>query len=140
MSKYLVLCFVSLLLGLTVSDVKAGTKERCKDTLTIPSDYNSPPEEESKGNGNIHTHSLSSWTWKTTRMENRIPETIWEAVCSSMYCVYPTNSSQGVGYRQNSVPIYQQILVLHTSATSKCYRASFLNVAVGCTCIWARTY
>ncbi|KAJ7991131.1 hypothetical protein DPEC_G00294070 [Dallia pectoralis] len=142
MSKYLVLCVVSMLLALTMAGVKAGRKERCKYTLIIPSDYNNIPEEKSEGNGNIHTRSLSSWTWKATRMENRIPETIWEAECNSMYCVFPTNgtsSSQVVG-RQNSVPIYQQILVFHTSASRKCYKASFLNIVVGCTCTKTRTY
>ncbi|CAB1331089.1 unnamed protein product [Coregonus sp. 'balchen'] len=60
-----------------------------------------------------------------------------EAECSFMYCGYPTNSSQ---YGQNSVPIYQHVLVLYTSATRKCYSVSFLSVAVGCTCAWAMTY
>ncbi|CAB1335377.1 unnamed protein product [Coregonus sp. 'balchen'] len=138
-SKYLVVCGVSMLLGLTMAKGKEEEKERCEDTLTIPSDYYKTPSEESEGNGNIHTRSLSPWTWKPTTVENSIPTTIWEAECSSMYCVYPTNSSQAVGYRQNSVLIYQQVLVLHTSATRKCYSVSFLSMAVGCTCAWART-
>uniref|UniRef100_A0A4W5P9Y9 Uncharacterized protein n=1 Tax=Hucho hucho TaxID=62062 RepID=A0A4W5P9Y9_9TELE len=138
-SKYLVVCCVSMLLGLTMAKGKKGTKERCNDTLIIPSDYYKIPTEESEGNGNINTRSLSPWTWKTTTVENRLPPTIWEAECSSMYCVYPTNRNQYMHYGQNSVPIYKQVMVLYTSATRKCYSASFLSVAVGCTCVWART-
>uniref|UniRef100_A0A8C8CCI6 Uncharacterized protein n=2 Tax=Oncorhynchus tshawytscha TaxID=74940 RepID=A0A8C8CCI6_ONCTS len=137
-SKYLVVCCVSMLLGLTMAKGEVGEKERCEDTLTIPSDYYKTPEE-SEGNGNINTRSLSPWTWKPITVKNRIPPTIWEAKCSSMYCIYPTNSSQAVGYQQNSVTIYQQVMVLHISATRKCYNVAFLSVAVGCTCAWART-
>uniref|UniRef100_A0A8C7UA24 Interleukin 17A n=1 Tax=Oncorhynchus mykiss TaxID=8022 RepID=A0A8C7UA24_ONCMY len=139
LSKYLVVCCVSMLLGLTMAKGMKVTKERCNETLIIPSDFYKIPTEESEGNGNIHTRSLSPWTWKSTTVENRIPQTMWEAECSSMYCVYPTNRSQYMRYRQNSVPIYQQVVVLYTSATRKCYSASFLSVAVGCTCAWART-
>nr|XP_046163841.1 interleukin-17A-like [Oncorhynchus gorbuscha] len=138
-SKYLVVCCVSMLLGLTMAKGMKVTKERCNETLIIPSDFYKIPTEESEGNGNIHTRSLSPWTWKSTTVENRIPQTMWEAECSSMYCVYPTNSSQYMRYGQNSVPIYQQVVVLYTAATRKCYSASFLSVAVGCTCAWART-
>ncbi|KAL0969686.1 hypothetical protein UPYG_G00230870 [Umbra pygmaea] len=137
MSSYLVLCCVSMLLGLTTAKRKEVTKKLCNDTLTIPSDFNRIPPDSLR-NGNINTHSMSPWIWKKTTIENRIPQTIWEAECSSMYCVDPATDSQVVGYKQNSVPIQRLVLVLKTKRT--CHIATYINVTVGCTCTWARYY
>ncbi|XP_059927330.1 interleukin 17a/f2 [Gadus macrocephalus] len=83
-------------------------------------------------NGDIHTRSLSPWTWRPTTEEHRIPHTIWEAECSHSDCSEP---SQPAGARNNAVPIYQNLLVLHKGPEKNCYIASHRMVAVGCTCI-----
>ncbi|XP_041849962.1 interleukin 17a/f2 [Melanotaenia boesemani] len=91
----------------------------------------------SEGNRNIHRRSLSPWTWRSTTVKDQIPMTLWEAECSSTFCSSPTmgqSNSPGL----NSVPVYQNILVLHRKSGSHCYTASYRSVAVGCTCVQAK--
>ncbi|XP_061089152.1 interleukin 17a/f2 [Conger conger] len=102
--------------------------------------YSTELHSLSKGNSNIHTRSLSAWTWRINFEENRIPKTISEAVCSSNYCIDPKS---GPGWTQhdvklNSVPISQNLLVLHFDKALDCYHASFIPVTLGCTCVRAR--
>ncbi|XP_020557054.1 interleukin-17A/F-2 isoform X1 [Oryzias latipes] len=92
----------------------------------------------SRGNGNIHQRSMSPWRWRSTTVRHRIPSTLWEAECDSIFCSNPT-SGQPKDYSLNSVPIYQNILVLNHVKGSHCYTASYHLVAVGCTCVWARS-
>ncbi|XP_047437249.1 interleukin 17a/f2 [Mugil cephalus] len=92
----------------------------------------------SEGNGKIHKRSLSPWTWKSTTVKDRIPSTIWEAECSSNFCSAP-NLQDSDKLNLNSVPVYQNILVLTRDQGGRCYTASYRSVAVGCTCVWAKT-
>ncbi|KAM9367056.1 interleukin 17a/f2 [Symphorus nematophorus] len=106
----------------------------CDSMLTFSSNVTSSAE----GNGNIHSRSLSPWSWRSSTVKNRIPVTLWEAECSSSFCSSP-NPGQTDGHNLNSVPVYQNILVLTRQDRGSCYTASFRSVAVGCTCVWART-
>nr|XP_020458320.1 interleukin-17A-like [Monopterus albus] len=92
----------------------------------------------SEGNGNIYSRSLSPWSWRSSTVKNRIPATLWEAKCKNSSCSRP-NPSHWDGYNLNSVPVYQNILVLTRQDGGHCYNASYLSVAVGCTCIRAKT-
>lgn len=69
---------------------------------------------------------------------NQIPSTIWEAECTSDSCsaLWP---GQPDAHRLNSVPIWQAILVLIRNNGSRFYTATYRSVAVGCTCVRART-
>uniref|UniRef100_A0AAY4A474 Uncharacterized protein n=1 Tax=Denticeps clupeoides TaxID=299321 RepID=A0AAY4A474_9TELE len=126
------LCFVSLLGWAEVSG-----DSLCTSTLQIPPNYQQISSKSD--NGNIHLRSLSPWSWNTTFVHNRIPEMVSEADCSSSYCSSP-NGPPSVDERLNSVPIYQEILVLKKHMSdSTCFTVSFLHVAVGCTCVWAKT-
>lgn len=68
---------------------------------------------------------------------HRIPHVIFEAQCNTEYCSYPDSD---VDERLHSVPIHQDILVLkQDTQDGKCFSATFERVAVGCTCVWAKT-
>ncbi|XP_053721664.1 interleukin 17a/f2 [Synchiropus splendidus] len=82
-----------------------------------------------KGVGDGHLQSLSPWTWRQSTVTHRIPATIWEAQCSSSNCLI-----DGL----NSVPIYQNVLVLSLNSDRTCYKATYQSVAVGCTCVQVR--
>ncbi|CAM4648523.1 hypothetical protein PO909_011480 [Leuciscus waleckii] len=130
-AKYMVL--LCALASLTFAKQKPN--QICDTGLTISDDFYGSPSED-KGNGNIHSHSLSAWTWIQNISQDRIPQVIFEAQCKSVYCTFPT----GVDERLNSLPIYQDILVLKMdSKNKKCFRATFERVIVGCTCVWAKT-
>ncbi|XP_077094721.1 interleukin 17a/f2 [Siphateles boraxobius] len=130
-AKYMVL--VCALASLTFA--KQKPKQICDTGLTISDDFYGSPSEDMEGNGNIHSHSLSAWTWKLNISDDRIPQVIFEAQCKSEYCTFPTGVE-----RLNSLPIYQDIMVLkRDSKDKKCFRATFESVIVGCTCVWAKT-
>ncbi|XP_041648123.1 interleukin 17a/f2 [Cheilinus undulatus] len=112
------------------STVKASPPHSCHSNLTFSSEVISSAE----GNGDIHVRSLSPWIWRASTVKNQISSTIWEAECVSSFCVSP-NPEQEDGTSLNSVPIYQNILVLQRQGRGGCYRASYRSVAVGCTCV-----
>uniref|UniRef100_A0A665WUF2 Interleukin-17A-like n=1 Tax=Echeneis naucrates TaxID=173247 RepID=A0A665WUF2_ECHNA len=91
----------------------------------------------SEGSGNIHLRSLSPWSWRSNTVKNRIPSTIWEAECSSS-CFSPGPRSTD-SKDLDSVPIYQNILVLIRQGAGRCFTATYRSVAVGCTCVRTRT-
>ncbi|KAM4592423.1 interleukin 17a/f2 [Odontesthes bonariensis] len=103
----------------------------CSSTLEFSSEVQSSSQE----NGKIHHRSLSPWSWRSTSVKNRIPATLWEAECSSMFCSGP---DQTENHNLNSVPIHQSVLVLTRKDDGRCYVASYRSVAVGCTCIRAK--
>ncbi|KAL6113693.1 uncharacterized protein ACO6RY_11910 [Pungitius sinensis] len=109
------------------SRVQTSPPPRCDSRLAFHSEVSS-----SDGNGDIHLRSLSPWSWRTSTKPNQIPSTIWEAECGSC-------SGPGAGRDLNSVPIYQNLLVLTRQEQEHCFTASYRSVAVGCTCVWART-
>ncbi|XP_056135339.1 interleukin 17a/f2 [Lampris incognitus] len=130
---YLVVYGAAVLMGLGHAKERPDKKmDGCNSLLSFSSNRHT-----SEGNGNIHTQSLSPWTWKPTTVQGRIPSTIWEAKCSSSYCLDP-NQSQPNMSSYNSVAIYQHVLVLNRKGKEKCYTTSYLLVAVGCTCVRAR--
>ncbi|XP_075939283.1 interleukin 17a/f2 [Anarhichas minor] len=107
-----------------------STPPRCDATLAFSSEVSS----SSEGNGNVHLRSLSPWIWRSSTVPNRIPSVLWEAECSSSLCSGPDG-----GQDLNSVPIYQNVLVLNRQDRGRCFVASYRSVAVGCTCVWAKT-
>ncbi|XP_038557975.1 interleukin 17a/f2 [Micropterus salmoides] len=126
----LVFCSVLWVVSSSVNASPPG----CDSTLAFSSDVAS----SSEGNGNIHSRSLSPWSWRSSTVKNRIPATLWEAECSNSFCSSP-NPGQPNKYNMNSVPIYQNVLVLNQQRGVHCYTASYLSVAVGCTCVVAKT-
>ncbi|XP_029283613.1 interleukin-17A-like [Cottoperca gobio] len=105
----------------------------CDSMLAFSSEVSS----SSEGNGNIHRRSLSPWSWRSSTVTNRIPSTLWEAECSGV-CSSPS-TGQTDGHNLNSVPVYQNVLVLNRLGGGRCYTASYRSVAVGCTCVWAKS-
>ncbi|KAF7660915.1 hypothetical protein LDENG_00272290 [Lucifuga dentata] len=100
--------------------------------------FSSGLSSSSEGNGNIHIRSLSPWRWRSMTVKHRIPSTIWEAECSSTFCSSPNPGPSG--FSLNSVPVYQNALVLNRQQDGgQCYTASYLSVAVGCTCVLAKS-
>ncbi|XP_040892242.1 interleukin 17a/f2 [Toxotes jaculatrix] len=114
--------------------VKAPAPPGCDSMLAFSSEVSSLSE----GSGNIYSRSLSPWRWRSNTVKNRIPSTIWEAECSSSFCTSP-NPGYVEKDNLNSVPVYQNILVLNRQEGGRCYTASYQSVAVGCTCVWAKT-
>uniref|UniRef100_A0A8C1INR3 Interleukin 17a/f2 n=1 Tax=Cyprinus carpio TaxID=7962 RepID=A0A8C1INR3_CYPCA len=132
-AKYMVLLGCALV---NLTFAKQGQKRICDTSLMISSDINGSPDTDAEGNGNIHNRSLSAWTWIPKISPHRIPQVIFEAQCSSEYCTFPS----GMDTRLNSLPIYQDILVLKQDTEDrKCFRVTFERVIVGCTCVWAKT-
>uniref|UniRef100_A0A671ME84 Uncharacterized protein n=1 Tax=Sinocyclocheilus anshuiensis TaxID=1608454 RepID=A0A671ME84_9TELE len=110
---------------------KQGQKKICDTSLMISNDFHASLDEDAKGNGNIHNLTQSQ-----KQMIHLIPQVIFEAQCNSEYCTLPN----GVDMRLNSLPIYQEILVLKQDTEDrKCFKATFERVIVGCTCVWAKT-
>ncbi|XP_056333664.1 interleukin 17a/f2 [Danio aesculapii] len=136
-AKHLVLLGCALA-SLTVVSALAQQEQNqlCDTALTISNDFHGFQSADGEGNGSIHNRSLSAWNWIPTFSPLRIPQVIFEAQCSSEYCFLPT----GVDERLNSVPIYQDILVLKQDTEhKKCFRATYEKVIVGCTCVRAKT-
>ncbi|KAM9764979.1 interleukin-17A-like [Menidia menidia] len=106
--------------------------------MEFSSEVLKPPE----GQSSIRTRSLSPWSWRSTSVKNQIPSTVWEAECSSLSCSGPGPGPDPGQAPQNlnSVPVYQNILVLTRKDEGRCYVASLRSVAVGCTCVWARVH
>ncbi|KAL1257590.1 hypothetical protein QQF64_010834 [Cirrhinus molitorella] len=116
-AKYMVLLSCALA---NLTFAKQGQKRICDTSLTI--DFYASMDVDAEGNSNIHNRSLSPWTWIPKFSPDRIPQFIFEAQCSSEYCVFPT----GVDMELNSLPIYQDILVLKQDTEDrKCFRATF---------------
>ncbi|XP_028999811.1 interleukin 17a/f2 [Betta splendens] len=126
----LVLC-AAVSSGATESETPAAAP--CAFALVPPTDFVSLTKES----GSIHNRSLSPWRWRSSKVRNRIPATIWEAECTSSVCSSPFPGHQG-GQYLNSVPVYQTVLVLTRQERGSCYVASYKSVAVGCTCVLAR--
>ncbi|XP_064187974.1 interleukin 17a/f2 [Anguilla rostrata] len=134
----MVACCLAVLLMTTQANREA--KSVCNAKLKVTHNYQAVTPGVLVGNSNIHTRSLSPWTWRINFEEKRIPKTISEAVCSSNYCIDPNSRPDWAQHevKLNSVPIAQNQLVLHFNKTLDCYKASFISVTVGCTCVRAR--
>ncbi|KAM7424767.1 hypothetical protein PAMA_000903 [Pampus argenteus] len=130
----LLLICCSALWVVSSSRSKVSPSSGCNSLLS----FSSAVSSLSEGNGNIHSRSLSPWSWRFSTVKNRIPSTLWEAVCSSSFCSSP-NSGQMERHNLNSVPIYQNVLVLNQQEGGRCYTATYRSVVVGCTCVWAQT-
>uniref|UniRef100_A0A673BTK5 Interleukin 17a/f1 n=1 Tax=Sphaeramia orbicularis TaxID=375764 RepID=A0A673BTK5_9TELE len=116
------------------SVVKAPPRPGCDSTLAFSSDVLSLSE----GGGDIHSRSVSPWRWRSSTVKTRIPSTLWEAECSSSFCSgADTRRTDVLGL--NSVPVYQNLLVLTRQEGGDCFNASYRSVAVGCTCVWAKS-
>uniref|UniRef100_A0A4W4FRY2 Uncharacterized protein n=1 Tax=Electrophorus electricus TaxID=8005 RepID=A0A4W4FRY2_ELEEL len=124
-----------LMLSLTLAST--GQKGECDIRLKIPRGFHTSESETLEGNGNINNRSLSPWNWIPNSSFHRIPEVIFEAECKTDYCNYPISNQKT---ELNSVPIYQDILVLkQDQANRNCFTASFQRVIISCTCVWAQT-
>ncbi|KAK7912788.1 hypothetical protein WMY93_012999 [Mugilogobius chulae] len=120
----------------------AAARRQCDTKLDLRTNSSSLSE----GMGDIHKHSLSPWTWKSTTFPMQIPSVLWEAECSSSVCWYPSADRQGTeteaeapGVALSAVPIYQNVLVLEKRPGSPCFTTAFRRLAVGCTCVRAQT-
>ncbi|KAG7239558.1 hypothetical protein INR49_028709 [Caranx melampygus] len=134
----LLVCFCALRVGASSSTrVKAPRPPGCYSMLAFSTEVSSLSEKNGSAQ-NIQKRSLSPWTWRSSTVKNRIPSTIWEAECSSSFCssLYPGHTDQ---HGLNSVPIHQNILVLNQQEGGGCFTASYQSVAVGCTCVKAKT-
>ncbi|XP_074513669.1 interleukin-17A-like [Sebastes fasciatus] len=130
----LLVCCSVLWVVVSSSRVKAPPLG-CNSTLAFSSEVSS--SSSSEVNGNINIRSLSPWSWRSSTVKNRIPPTLWEAECSDSFCSSPDGGHTD-GHQLNSVPVYQNVLVLIRQYGGRCYNATYRSVAVGCTCVWAR--
>ncbi|CAB1448827.1 unnamed protein product [Pleuronectes platessa] len=111
------------------SGVKATPPPGCDSMLSFSSEVSS----FSVGRTNVNRRSLSPWKWRSSTVKTRVPSTLWEAECIDTFC-------SGLDkHRLMSVPVYQSVLVLNRQQGALCYTASYQSVAVGCTCVWAKT-
>ncbi|XP_051852655.1 interleukin-17A [Antechinus flavipes] len=92
----------------------------------------------SKMSPNYKNRSTSPWDVFPNEDANRVPRTIWEARCRHSGCI---NTEGKVDHNLNSVPIRQEILVLHREIAncSTSFRLEKMLVTVGCTCVTPRT-
>ncbi|XP_035010204.2 interleukin 17a/f2 [Hippoglossus stenolepis] len=127
----LLVCCIALWVGVSSSSsgVKAPPPPGCDSMLSFSSEVSS----FSVGQTNVNRRSLSPWRWRSSTVKNRVPSTLWEAECIDAFCSGLNKHSLV------SVPIYQSVLVLNRQQGAHCYTASYLSVAVGCTCVWAKT-
>lgn len=129
-------CLYLLLRALALAESSSPAK--CDPKMKVQLNY--PPSSEGwERSRELNRLSLSAWQWTRTIVKNGIPEVIYEAVCDSAYCDYPLRDSDALeGFI--AVPIHQVLLVLQRqTGRSKCYVAHYRRVAVGCTCVWAKT-
>nr|XP_015200049.1 PREDICTED: interleukin-17A-like [Lepisosteus oculatus] len=142
-SKCLVICCVVLiLLGVAEAGRNQKTQEkkkRCpkpKNGIILLKEGQKKKTTADNNRGDINNRSLAPWTWRSDYNETRIPDTIWEAVCTSRYC---TNTTGHLDENYNSRAIKQEILVLKLhSAKQNCppvYQVVKQTVSIGCTCV-----
>ncbi|XP_060923592.1 interleukin 17a/f2 [Limanda limanda] len=129
----LLVCCTALWVVVSSSSSPTGTEAPpppgCDSMLSFSSEVSS----FSGGQSNVNRRSLSPWKWSSSTVKDRIPSTVWEAECLDAFC-------SGLDeHRLMSVPVYQSVLVLSRQQGARCYTASYLSVAVGCTCVWAQT-
>ncbi|XP_020783119.1 interleukin 17a/f2 [Boleophthalmus pectinirostris] len=119
----------------------AARRRGCDTKLDLST--NSPRLSQAMGEStyDIHSRSLSPWTWKASTVSTRIPSTLWEAECNSSVCWLPhrNQETEGVDMGLSAVPIYQVVLVLEKKQGSRCFTTAFHPLAVGCTCVRAPT-
>ncbi|CAL9701319.1 unnamed protein product [Knipowitschia caucasica] len=133
---------IIFLLLVFVSVLRAADPRSCESSLDLSTNPSSLSEGRTLGLGDIHTRSLSPWTWRMSTVQTQIPSTLWEAECSSSVCLFPQDgtaqgggATAGHGLGLSAVPIHQELLVLERHSGSNCFTASFRRVAVGCTCV-----
>ncbi|KFP80499.1 Interleukin-17F, partial [Acanthisitta chloris] len=81
----------------------------------------------------VSNRSLAPWDYRLDKDPNRYPQVIADAQCRLSSCV---NSLGQEDYSFNSVPIKQEILVLHREkqGCQVTYRLEKKVITVGCTC------
>uniref|UniRef100_A0A671K2H7 Uncharacterized protein n=1 Tax=Sinocyclocheilus anshuiensis TaxID=1608454 RepID=A0A671K2H7_9TELE len=126
---------------------KQGQKRICDTSLMISSDFSASLDTDAEGNGNIHNRSLSKQmihspisefcgfclreiSFLFSLLSGQIfhhTEYHRSSLINSEYCTFPS----GMDTRLNSLPIYQDILVLKQDKEDrKCFRATFERVIV----------
>ncbi|XP_072000289.1 interleukin-17A-like [Engystomops pustulosus] len=82
----------------------------------------------------VRSRSMSPWEYSPDVDHNRVPAVINEARCLHHGCVDP---EENVDLSMNSVPIRQEILVLHREMRGcvPVYKLDKQLVTVGCTCV-----
>ncbi|KAM9466363.1 interleukin 17a/f2 [Clarias gariepinus] len=135
LKQMVVFCCGFLLLSLTQASFEH--KRICDIGLVIPKQLHTGESGTMERNGNINNRSLSVWNWIPHHGANTIPGVIFEAKCQSHHCAYPNRPYHA---ELNSVPIYSNMLVLtQDQRNRKCFTVKFQRVAVGCTCVWAKS-
>ncbi|XP_073485134.1 interleukin-17F-like [Aquarana catesbeiana] len=83
--------------------------------------------------GDLRKRSTSPWEYSYDVNNNRFPSTIVEAKCLHTGCL---DAEGNVDINLNSVPIRQEILVLHREmkGCSSTFKLAKKMVTVGCTC------
>ncbi|XP_077346471.1 interleukin-17F-like [Lithobates pipiens] len=84
--------------------------------------------------GDVRTRSLSPWEYSYDVNNNRFPSTIAEAKCLHTGCL---DAEGNVDINLNSVPISQEILVVHREMKGcvPTFKLEKKMVTVGCTCV-----
>ncbi|KAM5165052.1 interleukin-17A [Mantella aurantiaca] len=128
----------SLLVPVVALDLHHLKKGGCPPATRFPSsikvNLNVSGQEASTVSGDVSKRSISPWEYSYDVNNNRFPSTIAEAQCLHTGCL---NEEGKVDINLNSVPITQEILVLHREMKGcvPTFKLEKKIVTVGCTCV-----
>ncbi|XP_072266456.1 interleukin-17A-like [Pyxicephalus adspersus] len=99
----------------------------------IKLNLNTSKDEGFTTEGELHSRSLSPWTYKMDVDHKRFPPIIPQAVCQHQWCLN-AEGKEDIG--MTSMPIQQEILVLRREIQD-CQQTFYVEkqlITVGCTC------
>ncbi|XP_072266455.1 interleukin-17A-like [Pyxicephalus adspersus] len=141
MIQFAVLVFLlgdSLLVPITALDLHHLRKGGCPPVTKFPSsvkvNLNIGGQEAPAMSGDVRKRSISPWEYSYDVNNNRFPSMIAEAKCLHTGCL---DAEGNVNINLNSVPIRQEILVIHREMNGcvPTFKLEKKMVTVGCTCV-----
>ncbi|PIO33854.1 Interleukin-17F [Aquarana catesbeiana] len=130
----------SLLIPIAAVDLHHLKKGGCPPVTKFPSsvkvnlNLNSNGQDVPTISSDVRKRSVSPWEYSYDVNNNRFPSTIAEAKCLHTGCL---DAEGKVDINLNSVPISQEILVIHREMKGcvPTFKLEKKMVAVGCTCV-----
>ncbi|XP_077346469.1 interleukin-17F-like [Lithobates pipiens] len=128
----------SLLIPIAAVDLHHLKKGGCPPVTKFPSsvkiNLNINRQNAPTMSGDLRKRSTSPWEYSYDVNNNRFPSTIAEAKCLHTGCL---DAEGNVDINLNSVPIRQEILVLHREmkGCASTFKLEKKMVTVGCTCV-----
>ncbi|XP_077341309.1 interleukin-17F-like [Lithobates pipiens] len=128
----------SLLIPIVAVDLHHLKKGGCPPVAKFPSsvkiNLNINGQDAPAISGDVRKRSISPWEYSYDVNNNRFPSTIAEAKCLHTGCL---DAEGNVDINLNSVPIRQEILVVHREMKGcvPTFKLEKKMVTVGCTCV-----